>query len=272
MDLLQHVSQLGESVLPSTRTVGGPITDCQVMIGAGLPPIPAKLVSKIEAGEFVDMAELLPDRFGIAKSRPGDESAQPSKHKQRTVTTILKWIQCFSIYLAVIAKKQPQRIPDLLAYQTLIIESQLEYQGDAWMGYDRRFRQRAAANPHTSWSTIDTTLWNLAFAGKARAACCNHCFSLSHASNQCEWAPDIIPNDSNYRQPPNLKYQPICKAWNTDTRPGCSYANCAYKHICWYCSNDPRVLDKAHKGVFCPYQPSAGRKRVQPPLPSQNTM
>ena len=75
MDLLQNVSQLGESVLPSMRTVGGPIMDSQVMIGAGLPPIPAKLVSKIEAGEFVDMAELLPDRFGIAKSRPGDGSA-----------------------------------------------------------------------------------------------------------------------------------------------------------------------------------------------------
>ena len=65
-------------------------------------------------------------------------------------------------------------------------------------------------------------------------------FSLSHVSNQCEWAPDIIPNDSNYRQPPNLKYQPICKAWSTDTRPGCSYANCAYKRICWYCSNDAK--------------------------------
>ena len=77
VDLLQRVSQLSESVLPSTRTVGGPTIymDSQVMIGAGLPPIPAKLVSKIEAGEFVDMAELLPDRFGIAKSRPGDESA-----------------------------------------------------------------------------------------------------------------------------------------------------------------------------------------------------
>ena len=87
------------------------------------------------------MAELLPDRFGIAKSRPGDKSAQPSKHKQRTVTTILEWIQYFSIYLTVITKKQPQRIPDLLAHQTLIIESQLEYQGDMWMGCDRRFCQ-----------------------------------------------------------------------------------------------------------------------------------
>ena len=38
--------------------------DSHVMIGAGLPLIPAKLVSKIEAGEFVDIAELLPDGFG----------------------------------------------------------------------------------------------------------------------------------------------------------------------------------------------------------------
>ena len=52
VDLLQCVSQLGESVLPSTRTVGGPTMDSQVMIGAGLLPIPAKLVSKIEAGEL----------------------------------------------------------------------------------------------------------------------------------------------------------------------------------------------------------------------------
>jgi len=28
---------------------------------------------------------------------------------------------------------------DLLHYQTLIIETHLEYQGDTWMGYDHRF-------------------------------------------------------------------------------------------------------------------------------------
>ena len=66
----------------------------------------------------------------------------------------------------------------------------MKHQGGVWMGYDRRFCQRTAANQHTSWSTIDTTFWNLAFAGKIRAAHCNYCLSLSHASNQYEWAPD----------------------------------------------------------------------------------
>ena len=122
--------------------------------------------------------------------------------------------------------------------RTVRLQSSLKNNPNGYLTYspikpNRRFRQRAAVNLHTSWSTIDTTLWNLALAGKARAARCNHCFSLSHASNQCEWAPDILPHDSNYQQSPSLKYQPVCKAWNTDIKPGCSYANCAYKHICW---------------------------------------
>ena len=152
----------------------------------------------IEAGEFVDMAELLPDRWGSTISLVGDETLRVPRPRRWTVTTILEWIQCFSIYLTVIANKQPQRIPDLLGYQRLIIESQIEYQGDTWMGYDHRFCQRAVTNPHISWSTIDTILWNLAFAGKARMARCNHCFSLSHTSNQCEWASDPTPS-TNYR-------------------------------------------------------------------------
>ena len=54
-----------------------PPTDVQtVSIGAGRPPVPAKLVQKIESGVFVEMAELLPERLGVlctdddAKQRP----------------------------------------------------------------------------------------------------------------------------------------------------------------------------------------------------------
>ena len=43
------------------------------------------------------MAELLPDRFGIAKSRPGDESARPStqaahSHHNPQVDTVLQYL------------------------------------------------------------------------------------------------------------------------------------------------------------------------------------
>ena len=39
-----------------------------ITIGAGLPPVPAKLVSRIEAEKYIDMTELLPDRLGTRRS------------------------------------------------------------------------------------------------------------------------------------------------------------------------------------------------------------
>ena len=34
----------------------------QVIFGAGFPPVPRKLVKRIEDGEYIEMAELLPDK------------------------------------------------------------------------------------------------------------------------------------------------------------------------------------------------------------------
>ena len=42
--------------------------DSMFFIGAGLPPVPRKLVDRIQTGEFVDMAELLPDHTGVSAS------------------------------------------------------------------------------------------------------------------------------------------------------------------------------------------------------------
>ena len=78
----------------------------------------------------------------------------------------------------------------MLGYQALIIDASIQYDGDGWMGYDRRFRLSAAANSTKSWASLDTTLWNLAFTGYAKVARCKHCFCLTHASSECEWATD----------------------------------------------------------------------------------
>ena len=70
-----------------------------VALGASLPPVPSKLVARIEAGEFIDMGELLPDRVGI--SRPDDTGKASTEH--RTVLGILEWIKCFNVCMAVIS-------------------------------------------------------------------------------------------------------------------------------------------------------------------------
>ena len=91
--------------------------------------------------------------------------------------------------MAVVAKPQPDRIPDLLGYRSLIIEAHLEYGGNGWIGYDKRFCLNAAANSLTTWTQVDTTLWHLAFTGKAKTDRCKYCFSLTHPSDDCDWAP-----------------------------------------------------------------------------------
>ena len=105
----------------------------------------------------------------------------------------------------------------------------MEYQGEAWMEYDCQIRQRATTNPHISWSAIETTLWNLMFAGKTITTRCNHSFSLIYKSYQCKCAPDQLSSVNCHQLSTS---QPLCKASNTDQHPGCPFANCVYNHIC----------------------------------------
>lgn len=164
--------------------------------------------------------------------------------------------------MAVVSRKKPQKIPEMLAYLTLVIEAHMEYVGEAWLGYDRRFRQSGAADPSMSWAMIDPTLWSLAFSGRAKASRCKYCFSLTHSSADCEWSSTRTTGGQTSMTAGGR----ICFDWNKDPRPGCSHANCTYQHICTNCAYDSAVSNKFHKAVFCPHYPmsqGAGGGRPQ---------
>ena len=174
------------------------------------------------------MAELLPDRLGV--TAPGKDEKGP----KRQVTSITEWVQCFCIYMAVITAKSPESTQDLLGYLSITVEACREYEGDTWLGYDRCFRQRAAASPDTKWAKIDPTLWNMAFTGHAKAERCKYCFSLSHKAIDCEWAP--LPSATTAAIPkanlptrwtPRPRSNPVCKSWNFSQQPTCDFRNCA---------------------------------------------
>ena len=156
----------------------------------------------------------------------------------------MEWLQCFGTYIAIVSRKQPARVLDLLGYQSLIIQAYQEYCGDRWLGYDRRFRQQAAATPSINWAIADFTLWNIAFSGRATVSRCSHSFSLSHHSDDCEAFPTIsIPREkSPYKTQPQLTnhyrernssgsqplttshprfMQPVCCSFNDSPKPGC---------------------------------------------------
>jgi len=71
-------------------------------IGEGLPPVPGKLVNRIQSSHFIDLAELLPDRLGVVIAYE-EETAKHYSRKYKTVTDILEWVQCFGIYTAIIS-------------------------------------------------------------------------------------------------------------------------------------------------------------------------
>ena len=195
----------------------------------------------------------------------GEEDKPTPKLKHRQVTNILKWVQCFNIYIAVISAKSPSRVRDLLSYQTLIIQASMEYKGDGWLGYDRRFRQNVAADPDLVWVCLDPTFWNIAFAGQGSTTCCSYCFSLTHLSAECEWAqpaPKAAPMLSTSPYIPlsaprqtNSPLQPISYNWNYSHSPVCLHPNYKYQHLCVHCYNDPTVANKVHKAIFYPRRP-----------------
>ena len=52
------------------------------------------------------------------------------------MTNILEWACCFAFYTSILSRKQPQPVPDLLGYQSLILLASMAFEGDGWQGYD----------------------------------------------------------------------------------------------------------------------------------------
>ena len=224
-------------------------------IGAGLPPVPRSLAARIESGTFVEMSELSPEQLGTLSSETPDKG----KSRRQVISNILEWIQCFGLYTAVVTRKKPEMIPDLIAYQTIIIEAHLEYEGDGWIGYDRCFRQRMVASSSEAWSHIDPTLWSMAFAGRAKSTRCKFCFSLTHTSPECSWSKDIPKHSSKGHTQPSPT-QKICHVWNYSPSPTCTFPNCRFVHTCLICSKDPTATNTAHKALKCPRKAMFNRR------------
>ena len=273
---LQQVTEFASSSEPGPSSRACPMEFC---IGAGLPPIPPRLVTRIESGEFIEMAELVPDNSATSTAT----QSRPNKSQRRAISNIFEWVKCFSMYIAVVSLKQPHRVPDLLGYLILIMESHVEHAGEGWIGYDRRFREIAATKPNVVWAQIDTTLWNIAFSGKATSARCKFCFSLFHTSAECSWAPQQGSPPSGYQHLQQTPTQPsqysrplrrrrICMLYNNEPAPGCSFPDCRFDHICCLCADDPRATDKCHKAIMCPHHSNLPPPNREPPKKWQPPM
>ena len=98
-----------------------------MLLSCGLPPVPARLVKRIQDGVFIEMPKLLPEKLNSAECNAGNNTAG-QKQKPPEVIAILQWVQCFRLYTAIVSHAKPERIADLLGYQQLILHASQHYQ------------------------------------------------------------------------------------------------------------------------------------------------
>ena len=213
-------------------------------VGGGFPPVPAKLAKRIQEGQFIEMAELLPELLR-GPSPYEDDQPKSMKPKYRDLHSIVDWIQCFGLYVAVICHSQPHRITDLLGYQNLIITSHMRFPDFNWATYDREFRQQAAATVIPEWSVLDNTLWNLA---RQSTASSHNAPTPAQLSRACPFEQNLTAPST---RSPSWK-APVCTDWNENLAAGCPRPFCRYEHVCYRCINVPGIPEKRHKAIYCP--------------------
>ena len=232
--------------------------------------IPQKLCRRILELDYVEMSELLPETWGLES-----DATLPCCHEGRRqprrgpVTDILLWVECYSSLVAVLATKFPQHIGDFMAYQKTIIKACKNFEGTAWVVYDRCYRRRAAATKSLEWASIDSALYNEAFTGRARAIPrCQFCLSDNHTGFDCPdttqlglnppgWGPGRAPRWPSQpprpqwyggqstqagRLPPPLRPASleICQLFN---QAKCKAVWCKRRHVCNRCGlPHPEVL------------------------------
>ena len=233
------------------------------ILSESLPPIPAKLVTKIQNGEFVDMAELLRDNIEAdrRRSKDGGASGSATAHSRREVPDILSWIQCFGTYACVVAAAKPEKTQQLLAYQTMVVREARRCGGAGWQGYDTMFRQQVASDLKSDWSKLNSPLYAVTFLAQqnGKGKSCLYCLETDHSASECALAPakpQHPPNQDTKKDNNRAKFErspKVCYSWN-DGR--CAVPYCRYRHVCAKCQGD-------HKALSCGAYPAA---KPSPPL------
>ena len=89
------------------------------------------------------------------------------------VTDILLWIECYSIFIAVLASQYSTKVPQMMTYQKTILKAHKTY---CTLDKDGQHISSTANTKCLDWDVIDFTLYNETFSGWAKVISrCHHC-------------------------------------------------------------------------------------------------
>ena len=87
-------------------------------VAANYPQVPFYLVDQIAAGAFVDFSLLLPENLEkLPKSAPNQSLlSRLLRMELKQLHDFSDWSEGWAMFSGVLAKKAPDRLPDLIAY------------------------------------------------------------------------------------------------------------------------------------------------------------
>ena len=220
--------------------------DCWRRLAPGILPISSKMVTAITSGHFLDLASLLnkpcePHLSGPVIFIDGRVVISHSPKPLRRLTGIAQWVQAFSVYSLVIITYLPRWAVDLLKYQLLILRTQAQFGGLAWLNYDEAFHRDAAARHVFDWSSMHVELYNFHTVAAQVPPSPVTC-ALPESSGACFAST-------------------ICRLWNSG-HCICLHPTCRYLHVCdtprcrgpHYVSTAPPKLSIPQRPPLCsPY-------------------
>ena len=204
----------------------------------GASSLPPELLKKIWSGEFVDMAELLPQSWRT------ETDPKKAKSRRPPITDIVIWSECFATYAAAVVAKHPGKAAQLFGYLKTIMKASRNFDGCQWVTYDTAFRRQAANCKSWDWGTVDGCLYSETFAGRARIQPrCATCLEGDHQTEACPLAPPTSATPKNRpptstsnsaRRPSRAEVQ-LCGLFNRSAGNQCNYPECKFAHICSLC-------------------------------------
>ncbi len=218
-----------------------------VVVAPGLPSLDKLLVETILSDQFVDLAEMPPAKGSAPAANKilDGHNLYIVRPTKRLIPDFPTWLQCFSVYSAVLILKYPERATSLLLYQKNIAYLSQRFRWPSWVVYDNSFRSEAADNAKTDWSLIDYGVHSRSFHNQTliRDSWCANCHSVDHLQADCPYAktgapPKKRPAAAPYPMHSKRPNAPICMNFN---RTNCRYGpRCNYRHVCLRCQG-PRA-------------------------------
>ena len=187
--------------------------------------IEESLRQRIENGEYVDFARLLPrDRVMDEQDnrmewvhQDGRTFLAPITDRSRgsssAINSFARWEQAFRVYSDIYTRAHPGRAAELIQYNHIINTAALTYSWENVYVYDCQFRVHMGRNPNRSWAIILQQAWTMYLKDRNKQG-----YSSEYGSR----------NDKRAKQ------RDICYRFN---RGKCTYGNnCKFEHRCAICN------------------------------------